>query len=340
MSNYEFQFSGSLADYVTAIAWSPDGNTLAASSAAGEVILWENGESTLQAATGQSANGVAFSASGLLAIGGQDGRVKIWRLSTRELIATLDATAWVDKLAWSPTSNQLAFSVGREVQVWNADTQEVVTLNFESSSVLGIDWRGDGKYLALAGYQGVKIWDAENWQEDPVILSVATASVAIAWSADGKYLASGNMDRTISVLEWNNSDPWLMSGFPGKVRQIAWSTAKTPQGTPILAASSIEGIVVWELIDEATLWDGRVLVNHSDTIQALAFAPNSFLLASGADDGYICLWDEAQEVSQILEGVRTGFSCLAWHPQGNQLAAGGKNGEVLIWSITSVEDIP
>ncbi len=342
MSNYELQFSGSLADYVTVIAWSSDGNSLAASSAAGEVVLWQNDELILQAATGQSANGVAFSVHGLLAVGGQDGQVKIWRLSTQKLIATLEnTTAWVDKLAWNPTTNQLAFSVGREVQVWDADLGKiVVTLNFESSSVFGIDWRFDGEYLAIAGYQGVKIWHAKNWQADPVILSVATASVAIAWSPDGKYLASGNMDRTISVLEWNNSDPWLMSGFPGKVRRLAWSTATTTQGRPLLASSSIEGIVIWELNDEATLWEGRVLVNHSDTIQALAFAPNNFLLASGADDGYVCLWDEAQEVSQILEGVRTGFSCLAWHPQGNQLAAGGRNGEVLIWSTTSAEDIP
>ncbi len=338
MSNYELQFSGKLADYVTAIAWSPDGNTLAASSAAGEVVLWENGESILQAATGQSANGVTFSTNGLLAVGGQDGRVKIWRLSTREIIATLEnAPVWVDKLAWSPTCNQLAFSVGREVHVWDGDLQVVVRLNFESSSVLGIDWRGDGEYLAIAGYQGVKIWHTQNWQADPVILSVATASVAIAWSPDGKYLASGNMDRTISVLEWNNPDPWLMSGFPGKVRRLAWSTAKTSHA-PLLASSSIEGIVVW-VNESSTGWDGSVLVNHSDTIQALAFAPNRLLLASAADDGYICLWEKAQELSQILEGVKTGFSVLAWHPQGNQLAAGGKNGEVLIWSNTAADDI-
>jgi hypothetical protein len=48
-----------------------------------------------------------------------------------QLIATLEnAPAWVDKLSWSPTSNQLAFCLGRHVQVWDADAGEVAaTLN-------------------------------------------------------------------------------------------------------------------------------------------------------------------------------------------------------------------
>ncbi|BAZ28872.1 WD-40 repeat-containing protein [Cylindrospermum sp. NIES-4074] len=332
---FEQHYSGKLAEYVTAIAWSPVGDTLAATSAAGEVVLWDNGELTsLQSATGKSVDCLAFSPDGkYLALGGQDGQVKIWR--ENELIATLEnAPAWVDKLAWSHTSNQLAFSLGRYVQVWDADTTDIiVTLNFENSSVLGIDWRSDGQYLAISGYQGVKIWDTQNWDEEPYFLSMSTVSVAMAWSPDGKYLASGNMDRSVTVLEWNNPDPWVMRGFPGKIRQLAWSEATTQLGAPLLASSSVEGIVVWEKLEDDSLgWESRILTNHVEVINAIAFAPNSFLLASAAADGWLCLWNQAQEVSQILTGVAAGFSTLAWHPQGKLLAAGGEQGELLIWS--------
>jgi WD40 repeat protein len=182
--NAEFTayFSGTLTDYVTAIAWSSENDILAAVSAAGEVVLWENKElTTLQSPTGKSLDCVAFSHDGqYLAVGGQDGQVKIWR--EKQLIATLDnAPAWVDKLAWNRTNNQLAFSLGRYVQVWNADTNEInITLNFENSSVLGIDWRKDGQYLAISGYQGVKIWNTQNWDEDPYFLYMPTVSVAMA----------------------------------------------------------------------------------------------------------------------------------------------------------------
>jgi WD40 repeat protein len=78
---------------------------------------------------------------------------------------------------------------------------------------------------------------------------------------------------------------------------------------------------------------------HEDTVQAIAFQPGTFLLASASSDGFVCLWQEAEQVAQILEGASDGFSCLAWHPQGQDgsqtsplLAAGGQNGELLIWA--------
>jgi WD40 repeat protein len=91
-------YSTKLADYVTALAWSSQGEILAASSAAGEVVLWENGElTTLQTATDKAVNCLAFSHDGkYLAIGGQDGKVKIW--CENQLISTLEnAPVWVDQ---------------------------------------------------------------------------------------------------------------------------------------------------------------------------------------------------------------------------------------------------
>ena len=340
-------WQGTLSEYVTAVAWSPDGKTLAASSAAGEVVLWVSDALTiLQESTEQSVDCLAFSFDGqFLAAGGQDGRVKVWRLQPSslnpslkresKLITTLEnAPAWVDQLSWSPTSNQLAFSLGRYVQVWDAQAQEVVgTLNFEVSSVLGISWSPSGEHLAVCGDQGVKVWNAQDWYDDPYFLSLPTVSIAIAWSPDGKYLASGNLDSTLIVWEWGFFDPWVMRGFPGKVRSLAWSEPVTPVGASVLATACVEAVVVWEMHpDKSVGWDGRVLETHDGVVQAIAFQPKTFLLASAADDGGVCLWHKAKQVAQVLQGAPDGFSCLAWHPQGHQLAAGGQNGELLIWS--------
>ncbi|HCF27158.1 MAG TPA: hypothetical protein DEV81_08125 [Cyanobacteria bacterium UBA11049] len=352
---FDLHWRGTLAEYVTAIAWSPDGQTLAVSDAAGEVMLWHYDKKleTLQASNGISVDCIAFSWDGqFLAVGEQDGRVKVWRWRENELIATLEnAPAWVDKLAWSPTSNQLAFSLGRYVQVWDADTSNIeVTLNFDNSSVLGIDWHPNGQYLAIAGYQGAKIWHAQDWNEDPDLIDIPSASVAIAWSTDGKYFAAGNMDRTIFVLEWNNPNPpqsslegrkirnefypWVMRGFPGKIRHLAWSDTKTQLDAPLLACSSLEGIVVWEANDNLG-WDSTLLHEHTGVVQAIAFQPGSFLLASAAEDGWLCLWHKGKQLAQILDDATSGLSCLAWHPQGRQIAAGSQNGELLIWSKTT-----
>lgn len=327
-------FLATLSDYVTSVTWSPTNSTLAAVTAAGEVALWQEKLEILQPATDKSVDCVAFSHDGqYLAVGGQDGQVKIWR--ENELVATLEnAPAWVDKIIWNPTKNQLAFSLGRYVQIWDVESNEAIaTLNFEDSSPLGIDWHGDGKYLAIGGNKGVKIWNCLDWDEEPYVLEMPTVSLALAWSSDGKYLASGNMDRSVTVLEWGNPEPWVMRGFPGKIRQVTWSDINTPIGAPILATSSVEGMVVWEKSeDESVGWEAQVLTNHVDIIQGIDFAPNSFLLASAASDGWLCLWKNAKNVSQVLTGVSNGYSSLAWHTQGKLLAAGGDNGEIQIWS--------
>ncbi|MEC4812999.1 MAG: hypothetical protein SAK29_06965 [Scytonema sp. PMC 1069.18] len=340
--DFEQHYSGMLSDYVTAIAWSPDSTNLVATSAEGEVALWQNEElATLQVGQGKSVDCVAFSYDGqFLAVGGQDGKVRVWQNSV--LITTLEnSPAWVDRLSWSPTNHLLAFSLGRYVQVWDADSSEVVvTLNFENSSVLDLDWRCDGQYLAICGHRGIKVWNCQNWDDEPYIFDIPSACLTMAWSPDGKFLASGNMDKTIAVVEShlllsdNETQPWIMRGFPGKIRQLAWSERTTQLGQiPLVACCSVDGIVVWEKqADDSGGWEARILTNHVGIIQAIAFAPNSFLLASAATDGWLCLWEQAQQTAQILTGVSSGFSCLAWHPQGNLLAAGGDNGELLIWS--------
>lgn len=332
---FDLRWRGAISDYITAIAWSPDGKTLAVSDAAGEVALWNGGDLViLQPACDRGVDCLAFSQDGqFLATGRQDGQVQVWRWQERTLIATLEkAPDWIEHLAWSPTANKLAFSFGRYVQLWDAETKDIeATLNFDNSSVLSLAWRPDGDYLAVAGYQGAKIWH-QDWSEDPYVLMLPSASLAIAWSYDGKYLAAGNMDRTITVLEWNNPHPWVMRGFPGKVRRLAWSKVTTVDA-PLLAASAIDGIVVWSKHpDEFVGWEGTVLERHTDVVEAIAFASDGLLLASASIDGQVCLWHKAKKLIQVLTGAPEGFSQLAWHPQEQQLAAGGKNGEVLVWS--------
>ncbi|NDJ19811.1 WD40 repeat domain-containing protein [Myxacorys almedinensis] len=339
----EQRWQGALSEYVTAIAWSPKGQVLAASSAAGEVSIYANKTfevRSLQSPKGQSIDCLAFSCDGeFLAAGGQSGQLWVWQLmATPALIATFDqAPVWIEHLAWSPTGHQLAFSLGKEVQVWDADRQEIeATLSFDLSSVLSLTWHPSGESLSVGGYQGVKVWMAADWHDEPLTVAIPSASVAIAWSPDGTYIASGNLDRTIAVLEWDNPAPWIMRGFPGKIRQLAWSDRSAKNGASLFASASAESIVIWEKhADEAIGWNGRVLGTHDGVVQAISFQPSTLLLASAATDGWVVLWQKALDLTQALQGAPEGFSTLAWHPQGTYLAAGGCQGEMLVWSSVS-----
>ena len=359
-------FQDQLSDYVRAIAWSPQGPHLAAISTSGEVALWShgaspqptripipmNGADRQSAVTPASLDCLGFSATGqYLAVAGQAGHLWVWDLQAPSPQLTFERTygsIWIDQLAWNPDCDHLAVGVGRQVQVWDIPRHtQIATFNFEASSVLGLTWHPGGQYLAVSGHGGVKVWDLQAPDQAPTVLEVPGASLVTAWSARGQYLASGNLDRTLSVLKWEHSPPWLMQGFPGKVSQIAWSEPQANYQTPLLAAACLDGITVWQREPgQAGNWTNRVLTEHQGFVKAIAFQPAgtrsnsapfpSLLLASGGKDDRVVLWQDAQQVCQTLKGLKGGTACLAWHPSGRYLAGGGIEGEIVIWVIESM----
>nr|WP_228024980.1 hypothetical protein [cf. Phormidesmis sp. LEGE 11477] len=341
-------WKGQLQDYVTAMDWSPDGKWLAIASGSSEVILLNIPKKqtiTIGPSGSESIDCLGFSYDGqFLAAGGQNGQVKVWRLPKNlttdstppTLVKVLEHTrTWVDHLAWSPMRNELAFSLGRCVQVWDMVREEIVTtLPFEASSVLDLAWHPDGNQLALSGHLAVKIWSRSNWDDDPKVQELAAAGMAIAISADGQYLASGNLDNSLVVWEWESPYPWRMTGFPSKVRHLAWAGARS--SAPAIAAASGAILAVWRKLPATEAgWTSRAFDLHQKNITALAFQPGSSLLASAAEDGKVILWHKAKELSQILDGADQGFSALAWNPKGKLLAAGGAQGEWRVWAQSS-----
>lgn len=319
-----------LSEYITGVTWSSDGN-LAVVTAAGELAIWREGNFKLQrSADSYSLDCLGFSGDGkYIAVAGQQGKVQIWQVIENldwDLVSAItNEKAWIDSLAWHPIESILAFAVNRQLKLWDLTSQNMITtLDFVDSSIFNFAWHPQGNLLAASGHGGVKVWQATDWQKPPDLLQVPGASLDCAWSDDGEYLASGNLDRTISLLHWQHPPPWLMQGFPGKVSCVTWSKASKQS---LLAAACQEGVAVWRY--QQNNWQNYIL-QHQNTVQAIAFSPNSSLLAVAGDDQRISLW-QGNKLIKSLKGADNGISCLAWHPQGKYLAVGGQNGELLIY---------
>jgi WD40 repeat protein len=328
-----------LADYITAIVWFR--NDLAIATANGTIQVYRSNGTigpTLRSADGQAITALTRSTDGeYLAAAGQAGEVWIWRIaSVPVLIKTLAYPGnWLEHLAWNPIAAVLAIGVGSDGVVWDVVADRLVaTLPFGESSVLAIDWQPQGAWLAIGGYQNAKIWSTQDWATEPEILMVDAASVALQWSPDGRFLASGNLERSITVVDWAaQAVPWQMRGFPGKVRQVAWSQLNSA-GNCLLVSRSAEGIVLWaKSVDADVGWDGQVIGTHQRSVTNLAWHPQQPLVLAAVSQGGTgsLFWPIGSDVELLT--AATGLTCVAWHPAGHWLAAGGADGAIIVWRV-------
>lgn len=355
-----------LTDYVTAIAWSPTGQAIALVSAAGE--CWWQPVSTqgafiagqaLQTASGTALNAIGFSADGRwLAAAGQEGQVRLWSCANGiTAVGSVGGSAqgpvWIDHLAWHPQRPWLAVAIARQVLIWDAAQQApVTTLNFAESSVLDLAWHPNGSMIAIGGSGAVRIWACADWRENcsdpqPVeTIQLPGPSLSIAWSPEGRYLASGNLDRTLTLCEWGHSPPWLMQGFPGKVRQVLWSPPIPSEINPAPKADDwgciavcFDGVALWSRLgSQSDQWHCQVMDDrHNDTVRTLAIQPGSSMVVSGDLSGATYLWDLERRHDPLpvkAGGSSSGqgaTSAIAWHPHQSWFVTGNTHGAVHLW---------
>jgi WD40 repeat protein len=342
------EWEGQLSDFVTAWTYSPNGSAWAASSASGEVI-WNAGltesiflnraeDRFFTPAPPSSIETVAFSADSCwLAAGGQSRQLLIWHCdptnSLPQLVRKIDYNKWIDRLVWHPTKPHLAIGYGSQVQIWDAITAtDLANCKFDRATIFDLAWHPAGSYLAISGYKGIQLWSPQAQTVPTHRIDVDTASLSIAWSRNGRYLAAGNLDRTITIVDMQNpTDPWILQGCPGKIRQLTWIAGTD---TECLAVASGTVLVLWNLTPDETTWNGRLLEGHQAAISTLTAHPHLSIVASGGKDGYGCLWSAPGQIERVLSSNDLSpLSTLAWHPDGTYLATGNQNGEMRLWTI-------
>jgi serine/threonine protein kinase len=72
---------------------------------------------------------------------------------------------------------------------------------------------------------------------------------------------------------------------------------------------------------------------HTNGVNAVAFSPDSKLLATGSADKTIRLWDVASAERKERIPHVTAILCLAFAPDGKTLAAGDAEGKVTFWNV-------
>ena len=204
-------------DQPLAVAFSPDGKTLAVGTWNSTIELWEvatrQRSATLRGHT-DAVTSVAFSADGkLLASGSYDTTVRLWEVATRQQTANLQRHARVVfSVALSPDGTRLASgSEDGTVRLWDTATRtEMAALVGGSLGVRSVSFSPDGALLASGDVQGgIYLWDVV-LQTQIASFGSASGVSSVSVSPDGKILASGQWDGTINlwdITEWTGPRP-------------------------------------------------------------------------------------------------------------------------------------
>ncbi|MEV7889918.1 hypothetical protein AB0P31_35390, partial [Streptomyces sp. NPDC088357] len=93
---------------------------------------------------------VAFSPDGTRLATGSGGAVRIWDPVTGQTLQTLGDTGMVSAVAFSPGGTRLATGGGWAVRIWDPVTGEAATMMRTDSNVLSCAYSPDG-HLIIAG---------------------------------------------------------------------------------------------------------------------------------------------------------------------------------------------
>ncbi|GFR50719.1 hypothetical protein Agub_g12976 [Astrephomene gubernaculifera] len=202
----------------------------------------------------------------------------------------------------------------------------------------------DGHLLAVVYGDGtVTVWDPVKGVRSSTmpVLNRGTAARHASFAPDGQVLALACANGTIRVWHLERLNPLHVSVLRAYEPNLAVRCVHySPSG--LLLASVAEGA------SEVVLWD--VATGHQQQalsggpgaapVRAIAFSPGGLLLATAGDDGDVCLWNANTRgqwsQTACLRGHSFAVNALAFSPCGQVLATGGNEDGVRLWDVGAV----
>ena len=229
--------------------------------------------------------------TGILALGGADGTIKVWDVFERVSRVTIEAhQGEITHLQFTPDMQHLITTgTDKNVIVWDWATRERVATILPADSVLDMAVSPTGDQIAIATRDVITVWRLPEG-EFLYTLQVGEggADSVLEYSPDGRYLINGG--RAMDMNVWTAASGDLVALLPG-VTGTNISAAFAPNSNLLLTAVLDEDVSLWNLdmIADQALPRAR-LTPGGDRTLAVDWSPDSFLMLFIDATGPIYLW--------------------------------------------------
>jgi WD40 repeat protein len=303
---------------VLSVAWSPSDSFLAAGTASREILVWNVQTRQLKwSLVGHDdwVRAVHFLSDTELVSAGDDGTIRLWDLAADESPALVrvmrPGRGWIRALAGDPRQRLLACACqDGSVLLWDVDQGTLAAeVGQHEGPCLGLHLDPETQELVSVGVDG-RIHIRSLAEKQEVVDAAGEAAAPRLWANDVTcycVAASPSLEAIVvgttegEVLLWVPTTDQRQTVALGLLRPVrAVTAARDGQSFWVTCSDSIARLVA---ADDGTI--RQALLGHTAAVNTIAQSNSGNMLATGADDQTVRIWNARSGKSLA---VFSGFS--------------------------------